>query len=279
MLKKVITAIICAICLSLVGCARSGKDWNSEIDILFSDVKAMHSQIIVELANPNREPGDYTAAAKIIAQNGAKIKARFNEIMAASRWEVGNDEKTALKEKMMEFPKAATDGIDTPYTGIALRYPATGKIPRSDQEIQEAKDRFYRTYSDLFSGGLETTEKDQATDSSFESKLKTKYSSVKFVDRNSIFSSAKPDPLMLIIEIGEDGELRLNASDAGTIADTAFLSQKIMAVFQERQKLSIAERGIVVDPKGNTKEEELERVVQTLADANAAPIQIVKIGQ
>jgi hypothetical protein len=248
-----------------VGCKGSGKNWKSEIDALFADVKAMHSQILVELTKSSRQPGDYEAATRIINQSESKIKNRFNEIMAASRWEVGNDEKSALKEKMMDYPSAAIKGIDEPSMLV------------SPMEAQESKDKFYRKYASLFS---ETTTTTAPTGKSLEDTLKAKNYPVEYADRKAVLfpASTKPDPLMLVVEIAGDGKLSLNKSEMGTIADPTPLSKKIKTIFKERENVTVTERGIVIDPKDKIKDEDMEKLVETLAAAKASPIRIIKSG-
>jgi len=100
---------------------------------------------------------------------------------------------------------------------------------------------------------------------------------VQFVDRNTAFSlDNKSNPLRLVIEINENGKLRLNKIETGTIEDTTFLSEKLKTIFADREKASISEREIVIDPRGEVEEEDLEMLIESLAGANAEPILIIK---
>jgi len=100
---------------------------------------------------------------------------------------------------------------------------------------------------------------------------------VQFVDRNTAFSlDNKSNPLRLVIEINENGKLRLNKIETGTIEDTTFLSEKLKTIFADREKASISERQIVIDPRGEVEEEDLEMLIESLAGANAEPILIIK---
>ena len=100
---------------------------------------------------------------------------------------------------------------------------------------------------------------------------------VQFVDRNTAFSlDNKSNPLRLVVEINENGELRLNKIETGTIEDTTFLSEKLKTIFADREKASISEREIVIDPRGEVEEEDLEMLIESLAGANAEPILIIK---
>lgn len=100
---------------------------------------------------------------------------------------------------------------------------------------------------------------------------------VQFVDRNTAFSlDNKSNPLRLVIEINENGKLRLNKIETGTIEDTTFLSAKLKTIFADREKASISERQIVIDPRGEVEEEDLEMLIESLAGANAEPILIIK---
>ncbi|MCA1622623.1 MAG: hypothetical protein LC778_02295 [Acidobacteria bacterium] len=100
---------------------------------------------------------------------------------------------------------------------------------------------------------------------------------VQFVDRNAAFSlDNKLNPLRLVVEINENGKLRLNKIETGTIEDATFLSERLKTIFADREKAAIGEREIVIDPQYEVEEENLERLIESLAGANAAPILIIK---
>ena len=100
---------------------------------------------------------------------------------------------------------------------------------------------------------------------------------VDFVDRNAVFlSDEKPNPLMLVVEITEDGKLSLNKIETGTIDDTAVLAEKLKSVFDDREKTSISEREVVIDRKGSVERKDLEKVIENLAGVKASPIRVIK---
>jgi hypothetical protein len=100
---------------------------------------------------------------------------------------------------------------------------------------------------------------------------------VDFVDRNAVFAFNKePKPLMLVVGITESGKLSLNKIETGTISDAALLSEKLEIIFDDREKAGISEREVVIDPQGNVKNEDLEKLIQSLANAKAAPIRVIK---
>ncbi len=103
---------------------------------------------------------------------------------------------------------------------------------------------------------------------------------VDFVDRKAIFPIGnhiqKSNPLMLVIEIADDGKLSLNKIETGTIADTTLLSEKLKVIFDNREKASIAEREVIIDPQGKVKYKDLEKLIEAFADVKASPIWIVK---
>ena len=100
---------------------------------------------------------------------------------------------------------------------------------------------------------------------------------VDFIDRNTILALGKKGkPLMLVIEIDEDGKLSLNKIETGTIADISLLSEKLKAIFDDREKTSIEEREVVIDPQGEIKNEDVEKLIESLAGVEASPIWVIK---
>ena len=100
---------------------------------------------------------------------------------------------------------------------------------------------------------------------------------VVLVDRNVTFTSDEElDPLRLVIEINEEGKLRLNKIETGTTADLAELTEKITVVFDDRLITGIERRDVVIDPKGNVQNAELEKLIRSLADANASSIRVIQ---
>jgi hypothetical protein len=81
---------------------------------------------------------------------------------------------------------------------------------------------------------------------------------------------------MLVIEINEAGRLRLNKIETGTIENTTFLSERLKKIFADRERTSISEREIVIDRQGAIKKEDLEKLIESLAGANAGSILIIE---
>ena len=100
---------------------------------------------------------------------------------------------------------------------------------------------------------------------------------VDFVDRSAVFAlGKKPNPLMLVVEIDENGKLSLNKIETGTIDDITELSEKLKAIFDDRQKAGSDEREVVIDPQGKVKSRDLEKLIESLAERKAAPIRVIK---
>lgn len=100
---------------------------------------------------------------------------------------------------------------------------------------------------------------------------------VDFIDRKAVLQpSEKPNPLILIVEITEDGKLSLNHIETGMIDDVALLSEKIKVIFDDREKTSIREKEVVIDPRGMIKKEDLEKLIQSLIGVKASPIRVIK---
>jgi biopolymer transport protein ExbD len=103
---------------------------------------------------------------------------------------------------------------------------------------------------------------------------------VDFVERNSVSSlDRKANPLILVVEVREDGKLSLNKIASGTISDLGVLSKNIRDIFDDRKNQSISEREVFIDPLGKIENTELEKVIETLADAKASPIRVIKNNQ
>lgn len=102
-------------------------------------------------------------------------------------------------------------------------------------------------------------------------------STVEFIDRRTIFAlDEKPNLLRLVVEITKDGKLSLNKIETGTISDLSNLIEKIEVIFDDREKAGINEREVVIDPQGNVKNEDLEKLIESLASVKAAPIRVIK---
>ena len=100
---------------------------------------------------------------------------------------------------------------------------------------------------------------------------------VTFVDQSDVFTSdRRSNPLLLVVEMSEDGKLSLNKIETGTISDLKVLTEKLKAVFDDREKASISEREVVINLKGKISGEDLQRLVESLAQAKASPIRVIK---
>jgi biopolymer transport protein ExbD len=100
---------------------------------------------------------------------------------------------------------------------------------------------------------------------------------VDYVDRNAAFlPDQKSNPFMLVIEITEDGRLSLNKIQTGAITDLSDLSEKLEAIFNDREKVGIDEREVIIDRQGKVKNGDLEKLIKSLADVKASPIRIIK---
>ena len=101
---------------------------------------------------------------------------------------------------------------------------------------------------------------------------------VAFVERSKVFptgswSKSSIDPLMLVVEIGEDGKLSLNKIETGTIES---LTEKIKVIFDDREKAGVAQRDVFIDAKGSVAKQDLERLIESLVEVKAEPIRVIK---
>lgn len=79
-------------------------------------------------------------------------------------------------------------------------------------------------------------------------------------DPNEDLSQLKPNPLTLVVSIGNDLQLRLNQDGAGSVNDTAVLSQRLRQVFQQRKE----QRAYKVGMETRTDVPEEERIEKTV---------------
>lgn len=98
------------------------------------------------------------------------------------------------------------------------------------------------------------------------------------IEKNAAFSpEEKSDPLRLVVEIKANGVLSLNRIETGTIADLSVLSEKIEAIFDDRENNGILQREIFIRQNGGDVEnEDLEKLIKTLGNLKASPIRIVE---
>lgn len=99
---------------------------------------------------------------------------------------------------------------------------------------------------------------------------------VDFIDRHAVLLDEKPNPLLLVVEITENGRLSLNKIETGTISDLAVLNGKLQIIFDDREKAGISEKGVIIDPQVNVKDEDLEKLIESLAAVKSAPIRVIK---
>lgn len=97
---------------------------------------------------------------------------------------------------------------------------------------------------------------------------------VDLIDRN--VAARNENPSLLVVEIDERGRLFLNKIETGTTADLTVLTEKLKIIFDDREKSGITERGITIDPQGNVKNDDLEKLIENLTAVKAAPIRIIK---
>lgn len=79
-------------------------------------------------------------------------------------------------------------------------------------------------------------------------------------DPNEDLSQLKPNPLTLVVSIGTDLQLRLNQDGAGSVNDTAVLSQRLRQVFLQRKE----QRAYKVGMETRTDVPEEERIEKTV---------------
>jgi biopolymer transport protein ExbD len=87
--------------------------------------------------------------------------------------------------------------------------------------------------------------------------------------------STTSQPLVLIVEIDEAGQLRLNKIETGTTADMELLTEKLEAIFADREQSGISEREVVVDAKFGGDRERYEELISVLEDVKASPIRVI----
>jgi len=105
-------------------------------------------------------------------------------------------------------------------------------------------------------------------------------STVVFVDddrasANSDFSQ-REDPLLLVVEIAADGKLVLNKIEVGTTADLDPVGEKLETIFEDRARLGIDQREVVIEMKGSISGRDFEKLIERLAGVRAVPIRVVK---
>ncbi len=100
---------------------------------------------------------------------------------------------------------------------------------------------------------------------------------VEFVDRNAALAPDRSrKPLLVVVEIDEAGNLRLNRIETGTIADASILTEKLRVIFADRTNTSIGEREVIIDPRGKVGNKDLEQLIENLVTVKASPIRVIK---
>ena len=102
---------------------------------------------------------------------------------------------------------------------------------------------------------------------------------VTFIDRDEVFTAdtfKHADPLLLLIEIDEEGKLTLNRIEVGTIDDLNPLAGKLRTIFEDRARAEIAIQDVVIEMNGNVDGEHFEKLIESLSDIEAAPIRVIK---
>lgn len=84
--------------------------------------------------------------------------------------------------------------------------------------------------------------------------------------------------LKLVVEINGEGRLLLNRIDIGNITDTSVLIEKLRMVFEDREKASIAGREVVIQMNGEIMQEDLEKLIDALTEAQASSILVTRKG-
>jgi biopolymer transport protein ExbD len=79
-------------------------------------------------------------------------------------------------------------------------------------------------------------------------------------DPNEDLSQLKPNPLTLVVSISNDLQLKLNQDSMGSVNDTAPLSQKLLALFQQRKET----RAYKVGMETRTDLPDTERIEKTV---------------
>ena len=79
-------------------------------------------------------------------------------------------------------------------------------------------------------------------------------------DPNEDLSRLKPNPLTLVVTISPDLQLKLNQDDMGSVNDPTALSQRLLAVFQQRKE----QRAYKVGMEARTDLKEDERIEKTV---------------
>lgn len=94
-----------------------------------------------------------------------------------------------------------------------------------------------------------------------------------FTGRPETFN--KKGPFELIVGIDGRGDLTLNRIDTGNVADISELTGKLGTVFEDRRRLEIHDRQIVIEMDGRIARSDLELVIGSLQDVGVSQITVV----
>ncbi|HKO62231.1 MAG TPA: biopolymer transporter ExbD [Pyrinomonadaceae bacterium] len=95
-------------------------------------------------------------------------------------------------------------------------------------------------------------------------------------DPNEDLSNLKPNPLTLVVAIGNDLQLKLNQEDVGSVNDTSMLSGRLASVFRQRREQRAYKPGM--ETRTDLPEDErLERTVFVKAPRSMKYGDVVKV--
>jgi len=98
-------------------------------------------------------------------------------------------------------------------------------------------------------------------------------------DPNQDMSQVKPNPLTLVVSVANDLKLKLNQDDMGSVNDTAPLSQRLTALFQQRKEQNAfrpgtteVEKTVFVKAPRSLRYGEVVKVIDAIKGAGANPV-------
>lgn len=98
-------------------------------------------------------------------------------------------------------------------------------------------------------------------------------------DPQQDLSQIKPNPLTLVVSVANDLKLKLNQDEMGSVNDTAPMSQRLAALFQQRKEQNAfrpgtteVERTVFVKAPRSLKYGEVVKVIDAIKGAGANPV-------
>ncbi|HEV2913706.1 MAG TPA: biopolymer transporter ExbD [Pyrinomonadaceae bacterium] len=98
-------------------------------------------------------------------------------------------------------------------------------------------------------------------------------------DPNQDMSQVKPNPLTLVVTVANDLKLKLNQDDMGSVNDTAPLSQRLTALFQQRKEQNAfrpgtteVEKTVFVKAPRSLRYGEVVKVIDAIKGSGANPV-------